>query len=79
MSRMSYVRPAALVAAGLAMTGSVATAGGMAPAIMVPDVIVQETKSSSSSTGIIVPLILIALVALAMSKTTSTPVPVIED
>ncbi len=60
------------LAAGLALSTTLAHAGGMAPAIMPEAQIVEEAKSSSSSAGIIVPLIIIALVALAMSKSTSS-------
>ncbi|WP_291839140.1 hypothetical protein [Limimaricola sp.] len=47
-----------------------AQAGGMAPAIeMAPAPIVQETKASSSSAAIIIPLILITFILLASGRT----------
>ncbi len=74
---MTLTKAAGLASMLMATSTSALYAGGMAPAIMAPDVIVEETKSSSSSAGILVPLILIALVALAMSKT-STPATVMQ-
>ncbi|MBI1418059.1 MAG: hypothetical protein GC146_12630 [Limimaricola sp.] len=71
MTTMNYTRSATMIAAGLAFAGTTAQAGGMAPAIeMTPAPIVQETKASSSSAAIIIPLILIALLVLASGSKT---------
>ncbi len=63
---------AGFIAATLA-TGAIA--GGMAPMIdMAPEALEETTAGSSSSAGLIIPLILIALIAAALSS--SDPVPV---
>ena len=55
-----------------ALIGSSATAGGMAePIEMAPVEIIEDTAGSSSSAGLIVPLILIALIAAAASGSDS--------
>ena len=58
------------LAAAIAGSASSAFAGGMAAPVveMTPTPIVQETKASSSSAAIIIPLILITLIALAANK-----------
>lgn len=55
------------LATAFAGAASSAFAGGMAAPVMemTPTPIVQETKASSSSAAIIIPLILVALIALA--------------
>ncbi|MBI1418062.1 MAG: hypothetical protein GC146_12645 [Limimaricola sp.] len=64
-------RKTALIASALLLGGTAANAGGMAPAIeMTPAPIVQETKASSSSAAIIIPLILVALLVLASGSKT---------
>jgi hypothetical protein len=60
-----------IIAAVAALTmGQAAFAGSLAPSVMEPEVVytdVQEQASSSSASGLIIPLILIALIAAAMS------------
>lgn len=57
------------LAAVLATTASTAFAGNMSEPVMemAPVVIMEDTASSSSSAGLIVPLILLALVAVALA------------
>ncbi|PVA07681.1 hypothetical protein [Thalassorhabdomicrobium marinisediminis] len=57
------------LAAAFAGTASTAFAGGMVEPVveMAPVVVMEETAGSSSSAGLIIPLILIALVAAAMN------------
>ena len=59
----------ALAAAGIFGFASAATAGGMAEPVMeMAPVMVEEAAGSSSSAGLIIPLILIALIAAAMNS-----------
>ncbi|PVA07680.1 hypothetical protein [Thalassorhabdomicrobium marinisediminis] len=57
------------LAAAFAGAASTAFAGNMAEPVveMAPVVVMEETAGSSSSAGLIIPLILIALVAAAMN------------
>lgn len=55
------------LAAALTVAASTAFAGSMAEPMMEAPVIVEEAEASSSTGGLIVPLILIALVAAAVS------------
>ncbi len=57
------------LAAAFAGAASTAFAGNMAPPVieMAPVVVMEETAGSSSSAGLIIPLILIALIAAAVS------------
>ena len=55
--------------AAIAFGATSAFAGGMAePIEMAPVEIIEDTAGSSSSAGLIVPLILIALIAAAASR-----------
>ena len=53
-----------------AVSATAAFAGGMTAPIMEETVMVEEVATSSSSAGLIIPLILIALIAAALSKST---------
>jgi len=55
-----------------AVSATAAFAGGMTAPIMEETVMVEEVATSSSSAGLIIPLILIALIAAALSKS-NTP------
>ena len=59
-----------LSALGLGVAGTSAMAGGMAEPVMemAPAVVVEEAQGSSTSAGLIIPLILIALIAAAASS-----------
>ncbi|WP_420858885.1 ferrochelatase [Marivivens marinus] len=62
-----------LSAGALVASASAALAGGMAPAIVeMPVEDIEVVAESSSSAGLIIPLILIALIAAAMSSSEST-------
>jgi len=54
-----------VLAAVLAATASTAFAGGMAPVVIIPEVIPAEPAGSSGA-GLIIPLILVALILVAM-------------
>ena len=57
-----------LATAAIALVGTSAVAGGMAePIEMAPVEIIEDTGGSSSSAGLIIPLILIALIAAAVA------------
>ncbi len=64
------------LAAAFAAAASQAFAGGMAPVVVEPIVIVDEhPMAMSSGSNLIVPLILIALIALAASGGSNDPAP----
>lgn len=63
------------VVSALALSAATAQAGGMPEVVMQPEVIEQNT--SSSSAGVIVPLLLLLLIAVAISNPGSGPAPVI--
>ena len=58
-----------VLAAALAGTASIATAGSMSAPIIEPEVVIETVEETSSGTsgGIILPLIIIALIAAAAS------------
>ncbi|WP_375279585.1 hypothetical protein [Pseudooctadecabacter sp.] len=58
------------LAAAFAGAASTAFAGNLAEPVMEmePVVVIEETAGSSSSAGLIIPLILVALIAVAMSE-----------
>lgn len=58
------------LAAAFAGAASTAFAGNMAEPVMEmePVMVMEETAASSSSAGLIIPLILVALIAVAMSE-----------
>jgi hypothetical protein len=56
-----------VLAAAFAGAASVATAGGMSDPIEMDVIDVVETTGSSSSAGLIIPLILVALIAAALA------------
>lgn len=59
-----------VLAAAFAGAASTAFAGNMAEPVMemAPVVVMEETAGSSSSAGLIVPLILVALIAAAVAN-----------
>ena len=64
---MTFVKLAA--AAALAVSATTATAGGLAPEIEEPPVvIVDPVEPTSSLSGLVVPAILVALIAVAASS-----------
>ena len=66
---VKVMKKIALAAAGIFGFASAATAGGMAEPVMeMAPVMVEEAAGSSSSAGLIIPLILIALIAAAMNS-----------
>lgn len=65
-SVLASARTATLVAA-LAVSGPMAHAGGVVEPVIEPVVIVEDT--STSSAGIIVPILTIALIALVLTQT----------
>ena len=65
----------ALGVASLALGQTAALAGGIAPAIVEPEVVVEET-SSSSAAGVIVPIMLLLLIAVAVSASGGSDAPV---
>jgi hypothetical protein len=55
------------LAAALSVTASTAFAGNISAPIMEAPIIVEEAKSGSSSSGILVPLLILAVVAAAVA------------
>ena len=74
---MKYVRPAATIAATLAIGAGAAHAGNLVQPAMEPEVVMNpETVAAgaASSGGFVIPLLLLALIAAAASSSGS-PLP----
>ncbi|MGI9389892.1 MAG: hypothetical protein ACR2O1_07535 [Boseongicola sp.] len=69
---MKYIKPAAAVAATIAMSATQVNAGGLAEPLMEPEV-VEETTTASS--GFIFPLLLLAIIAAVASSSSSGTTP----
>jgi hypothetical protein len=54
-----------VLAAALVAVSAPAFAGSLAPATMEPSVVVEQTAASSSSAGVLIPLVMLALIAAA--------------
>lgn len=63
----------ALAAAVTAATLSAANAGALVDPIVEPEIIIQEAGTSSSA-GILIPILLLIMIGVALSGGNSTPV-----
>ena len=56
------------LAAALSVAASTAFAGGAVEPVMEPTVVVEETKTSSSGSGVLVPLLLVIVLATIVAS-----------
>ena len=70
---MKYVKPVTAIAAGLAMTATQVSAGGLAEPLMEPEVI---EEASATSGGFIIPLVLLAIIVAVASSSSGSMTPV---
>ncbi len=75
---MKYVRPAATIAASIALGASAAQAGNLAQPVVESEVVMApETVAAgaANSGGFIIPLLLLALIAAAAASSGGSPLP----
>ncbi len=72
---MKYLKPAAAIAASIALTASQVSAGGLAEPMMEPEVI---EEASATSGGFIIPLVILAIIVAVASSSSGGPTPCVE-